>query len=107
MITCEDFKKVELKVAKILSAERVAGSDKLIKLALDLGGKKRQIIAGVGKAYEPESLIGLEIAVVTNLEPRVLMGIESNGMLLAASSGNGEPVLIIPQKEVPPGAEIK
>jgi len=108
MITYEDFKKVELKVAKILSAERVEGSDKLIKLSLELGNEQRQIVAGIGKAYEPESLAGLEIAVITNLEPRVLMGIESNGMLLAASVGDdGEPVLIIPQKEVPPGVEIK
>jgi len=107
MITYEDFKKVELKVAKIISAERVEGSDKLIKLALDLGSEKRQIIAGIGKVYEPEDLIGLEIAVVTNLEPKTLMGIESNGMLLAASADDGEPVLLIPQKEVPPGAEIR
>ena len=107
MITYEDFKKVELKVAKILSAERIEGSDKLIKLSLDLGNEQRQIVAGIGKVYEPESLAGLEIVIVTNLEPRMLMGVESNGMLLAASSGDGEPVLIIPQKETPPGAEIK
>jgi methionine--tRNA ligase beta chain len=107
MITYEDFKKVELKVAKIISAERVEGSDKLIKLALDLGSEKRQIVAGIGRAYKPEDLIGLEIAVVANLEPKTLMGIESNGMLLAASANNGEPVLLIPQKEVPPGAEIR
>jgi len=107
MITYEDFKKVELKVAKIISAERVEGSDKLIKLALDLGSEKRQIVAGIGRAYKPEDLIGLEIAVVANLEPKTLMGIESNGMLLAASADDGEPVLLIPQKEVPPGAEIR
>jgi methionine--tRNA ligase beta chain len=107
MITYEDFKKVELKVAKIISAERVEGSDKLIKLALDLGSEKRQIVAGIGKAYEPEDLIGLEIAVVTNLEPKTLMGIESNGMLLAAGADDGEPVLLIPQKKVPPGAKIR
>jgi len=107
MITYEDFKKVELKVAKIISAERVEGSDKLIKLALDLGSEKRQIVAGIGRAYKPEDLIGLEIAVVANLEPKTLMGIESNGMLLAAGTDDGEPVLLIPQKEVPPGAEIR
>jgi len=107
MITYEDFKKVELKVAKIISAERVEGSDKLIKLALDLGSEKRQIVAGIGRAYKPEDLIGLEIAVVANLEPKTLMGIESNGMLLAASADDGEPVLLIPQKEVPPGTEIR
>ena len=107
MITYEDFKKIELKVAKIISAERVEGSDKLIKLALDLGSEKGQIIAGIGRAYEPEDLIGLEIAVVANLKPKTLMGIESNGMLLTASADDGEPVLLIPQKEVPPGAEIR
>jgi len=79
----------------------------LIKLALDLGSEKRQIVAGIGRVYKPEDLIGLEIAVVANLEPKTLMGIESNGMLLAASADNGEPVLLIPQKEVPPGAEIR
>jgi methionine--tRNA ligase beta chain len=107
MITYEDFKKVELKVAKIISAESVEGSDKLIKLALDLGSEKRQIVAGIGRVYKPEDLIGLEIAVVANLEPKTLMGIESNGMLLAASADRGEPVLLIPQKEVLPGAEIR
>jgi methionine--tRNA ligase beta chain len=96
-----------LRVAKILSAERVEGSDKLIKLSLDLGSGQRQIVAGIGRAYEPENLPGLEIVVVTNLEPRMLMGIESNGMLLAASSGDGEPALITPQKEVSPGTEIR
>jgi len=79
----------------------------LIKLALDLGSEKRQIVAGIGRAYKPEDLIGLEIAVVANLEPKTLMGIESNGMLLAASADDGEPVLLIPQKEVPPGTEIR
>lgn len=107
MITYEDFKKVELKVAKIISAESVEGSDKLIKLALDLGSEKRQIVAGIGRVYKPEDLIGLEIAVVANLEPKTLMGIESNGMLLAASADRGESVLLIPQKEVLPGAEIR
>lgn len=107
MIIYEDFKKVELKVAKILSAERVEGSDKLIKLSIDLGNEQRQIVAGIGKAYEPEGLVGLEIAVVTNLEPRTLMGVESNGMLLAAGGDDGEPVLMVPQKEAPPGTGIK
>ena len=107
MIIYEDFKKVELKVAKILSAERVEGSDKLIKLSIDLGNEQRQIVAGIGKAYEPEGLVDLEIAVVTNLEPRTLMGVESNGMLLAAGGDDGEPVLMVPQKEAPPGTGIK
>jgi len=105
MITVDDFKKIELKVAKILEAERVEGSDKLIKMQLSLGEEKRQVIGGIGKAYEPEQLIGREIIIVANLEPRSLMGLESQGMLLAASDENGI-ALLAPDKEVLPGSKI-
>lgn len=103
-INFEEFKKIDLRIAKILEAERVEGSDKLLKLQVDLGAEQRQIIAGIGKSYEPESLIGSEIAIVANLEPRQLMGLESQGMLLATS--DGQPVLLRPEKEVLPGATI-
>ncbi|OGN13090.1 MAG: methionine--tRNA ligase subunit beta [Candidatus Yanofskybacteria bacterium RIFCSPHIGHO2_02_FULL_43_22] len=106
MITIDDFKKVELKVAKVISAERVKGSDKLLKLEVDLGLEKRHIIAGIGKAYNPEDLIGKEIVIVANLEPRSLMGLESQGMVLAANAESG-PVLIMPDKEVASGIEIR
>ncbi|MEK7647006.1 MAG: methionine--tRNA ligase subunit beta [Patescibacteria group bacterium] len=106
IINFEEFKKVELRVAKIISAERVDGSEKLLKLKVALGGEERQIVAGIGKSYEPENLIGREIAIVANLEPRTLMGLESQGMILCASDENG-PVLMCPEKEVSPGAEIK
>ena len=106
MISIDDFKKVELKVAKVLSAERVEGSEKLLKLEVDLGDEKRQIIAGIGKAYNPEDLPGKEIIVVANLEPRLLMGLESQGMVLAANDESG-PVLLMPEKEVNPGTGIK
>jgi len=105
MITIDDFKKIELRVAKVLEAERVEGSDKLIKMQLSLGEEKRQIIGGIGKAYEPEQLIGREIIIVANLEPRSLMGLESQGMLLAASDENGI-ALLAPDKEVTPGSKI-
>ena len=105
MITVDDFKKIELKVAKILEAERVEGSDKLIKMQLSLGEEERQVIGGIGKAYEPEQLIGREIIIVANLEPRSLMGLESQGMLLAASDENGI-ALLAPDKEVLPGSKI-
>jgi len=105
MITIDDFKKIELKVAKILEAERVEGSDKLIKMQLSLGEEKRQVIGGIGKTYEPEQLIGREIIIVANLEPRNLMGLESQGMLLAASDENGI-ALLAPDKEVTPGFKI-
>jgi len=106
MINYDDFKKVELKVAKIISAEEVAGAEKLLKLQIDIGSEKRQIVAGIRKVYQPSDLIGKEIIVVTNLEPRMVMGIESNGMLLAASDDNG-PVILRPDKDVPPGSGIK
>ena len=106
MINIDEFKKVELMVAKILSAENVEGSEKLLKLQVDLGEEKRQIIAGIGKAYNPEDLAGKEIVIVANLEPRSLMGLESQGMVLAANSESG-PVLIMPEKEVAPGTELR
>ena len=113
MINFEEFQKVELKVAKILEVSCIEGSEKLLKLIVDLGEDpsadsgqgKRQIIAGIGKSYEPENLIGKEIVIVANLEPRILMGLESQGMVLAASNENG-PVILIPEKEVPPGSKI-
>ena len=105
MITYDDFAKIELKVAKILEAERVEGSDKLLKFKADIGSETRQILAGIGKKYNPEDLIGKEIIIVANLEPRALMGFESQGMLLAA--GEGETLtLITVDREVPPGASI-
>ena len=106
MISVDDFKKVELKVAKVISAERVEGSEELLKLEVDLGGEKRQIIAGIGKAYSPEDLTGKQIIIVANLEPRSLMGLESQGMVLAANAESG-PVLLIPDKDVIPGTEIR
>ncbi len=106
MITFDDFKKVELKIARITEAEEVAGAEKLLKLQIDLGGEKRQIVAGIKKSYQAKDLIGREISVVVNLEPRIVMGIESNGMLLAASDDTG-PVLLKPDKDVPPGSDIK
>lgn len=112
-ISYEEFKKVDLRVAKILAAERVEGSDKLIKLQISLGedpstgsGQARQIIAGIGKVYEPESLVGKNIVIVANLEPRKLMGLESQGMLLAADAEGG-PVLLMPDKEAPLGSIVK
>lgn len=105
MITIDDFKKIDLRVAKIITADRVIGSEKLLKLQVDLGEEQRQILAGIGLAYTPESLIGKEIIVVANLEPRLLMGVESQGMLLAA--GNDHPVLLRPDQDVPPGSMIR
>ncbi len=106
MITYEDFAKLELKIAKVLSAERVEGSEKLLKLQVDLGTEQRQIVSGIAKAYSPEQLVGKSVVIVANLEPRMIMGLESNGMLLAASDENG-PVILLPEHDVPPGTGIK
>ncbi|MDO8496661.1 MAG: methionine--tRNA ligase [bacterium] len=115
MINYEDFKKIDLRVAKILSAERIEGSDKLVKLQIDVGDPstgsgqglgQRQLVAGIGTVYAPEILVGKQIIIVANLEPKKLMGHESNGMLLAANDEVG-PVLLCPESEVAPGTSIK
>lgn len=106
MINYDDFKKIELKIARIIEAEEVLGAEKLLKLKIDLGGETRQIVAGIKKVYQAKDLVGKEIVVVVNLEPRMVMGVESNGMLLAASDENG-PVILRPDKDVPPGSGIK
>ena len=106
MITFEEFRKIDLKIAKILSADHIEGSEKLLKLLVDIRETvPRQIIAGIGKAYAPDSLIGREIVIVANLEPRILMGFESQGMLLAAVEET--PVIITPEHEVSPGTMIR
>ncbi len=107
-ITIEDFAKVEMRVGEVKSAERVAGADKLLKLMVDIGGEVRQVVAGIAQEYKPEDLIGRKVIVVANLQPRKLRGVESNGMILAASVGpEGKPVLAGFLEDVPPGARLK
>ena len=106
-ITIDDFTKVELRVAQILVAERIPKADKLLRLEVDLGYEKRQILAGIAQYYEPEKLIGRKIVIVANLAPRKMRGLESNGMLLAASLPEGSPVLAGFLEEVPLGARLK
>jgi len=106
MIKFEDFQKIDLRIGKVIEAEDVKDSKKLLKLKVDLGAEKRQIVAGIKGFYKPKELIGKEIVIVYNLEPKVLAGIESQGMLLAAEE-DGTPVILIPEKEVPPGTKVK
>jgi methionyl-tRNA synthetase len=105
-ITIDEFMKVQLKTAKILSAERVPKSEKLIKLQVSLGDEQRQIVAGIGKKYEPDVLVGKTIVIVANLKPAKLMGIESQGMVLAAGDADVRGLLTI-QEEVDPGTKVK
>jgi methionyl-tRNA synthetase len=106
-ISIDDFVKVDLRVAQILVAERVPKADKLLRLEVDLGYEKRQILAGIAEHYEPEKLIGRKIVIVANLAPRKMRGLESNGMLLAASLPDGAPVLAGFLEEAPLGARLK
>ncbi len=105
-VSISEFQKIDLRVAKVLTAEQVEGADRLVKLQIDLGSEVRQIVAGIAKAYPPETLVGKNIIVVANLEPAVIRGVESNGMLLAASSGDYISVLTV-DKDIEPGAKIK
>lgn len=107
IISFEDFRKLDIKIGKILSAERVEGADKLLKLIFDLGDKEIQVLAGIAQFVDdPQSLIGKEMPVVVNLEPRRMKGLDSNGMILAADA-DGKPTLLIPEEEVPPGSVVK
>jgi methionyl-tRNA synthetase len=106
-ISIDDVLKVDLRVAQILVAERVPKADKLLRLEVDLGYEKRQILAGIAQYYEPEKLVGRKIVIVANLAPRMMRGLESNGMLLAASLPDGAPVLAGFLEEVPLGARLK
>jgi methionyl-tRNA synthetase len=108
-ISIEDFAKVEMRVGQIKTAERIVGADKLLKLTVDIGTEIRQICAGIAQYYEPEKLIGRKVAVVVNLAPRKLRGVESNGMVIAAAVGpEGRPVLAgFPDEDVEIGARLK
>jgi methionyl-tRNA synthetase len=107
-IGIEDFAKVEMRVGQVKTAERIVGADKLLKLTVDIGTEVRQICAGIAQYYEPQSLIGRKVVVVVNLAPRKLRGVESNGMIVAASVGSeGRPVLAGFAEDVEVGARLK
>jgi methionyl-tRNA synthetase len=106
-IAIDDFMRVELRVAKVLEAEAVPKSKKLIKLKVDVGTEQRTIVAGIAEAYQPEQLVGRTIVIVANLKPAKLMGIESNGMVLAASPEGGLPSLVAVDPALPPGSRVR
>jgi methionyl-tRNA synthetase len=106
-ITIDDFMKVELRVAKVLEAEAIPKSKKLLKLKVDTGRDQRTIVAGIAEAYRPEQLVGRTIVIVANLKPAKLMGVESNGMVLAGSPDGGQPILVGFDQEVPPGSRVR
>ena len=106
-ITIDDFAKVELRVGQIKSAERIQGADKLLKLMVDIGDEVRQVLAGIALGYAPEDLVGRKVVLVANLAPRKMRGLESNGMLLAASVADGKPVLCTFAEDIAVGAKVK
>jgi methionyl-tRNA synthetase len=107
-ISIEDFAKVEMRTGEIKAAERVPGATKLLKLQVDIGSEVRQVVAGIAEYYEPEKLIGMKVVLVVNLQPRKLRGVESNGMIVAATVGEeGRPVLVTFKEDVPNGAKLK
>ncbi len=105
-ITLDDFRKVDLRVAEVVAAERVPKSKKLLKLTVKVGEETRTLVAGIAEHYAPEGLVGRKVVVVANLEPATLMGVESNGMVLAGS-GEGTVSLLMPDQDLPPGAQVK
>ena len=105
-ISFDTFSQLDLRVGRITAAEVVEGADRLLRLEVDIGEEKRQLVAGIRGAYTPEELLGKQIVVVANLEPKILKGIESQGMLLCAQGLDG-PVLLAPEREVPAGAVVR
>lgn len=107
MISFDDFKKLEIKIGKVTLAEKVEGADKLARLVFDFGNEQRQIIAGIAEFYPDLSvLVGKQMPVIINLEPKNLKGHESQGMILAVDV-DGQPILLNPEKEVPPGSIVR
>jgi methionyl-tRNA synthetase len=106
-ISIDEFMKIDLRVAKVLSAEKVPNSRKLVKMTIDVGTEERTLVAGIAEAYEAEQLVGRTIVVVFNLKPAKLMGIESNGMVLAASPDGGKPTLLSVDGDIAPGTKVR
>ena len=106
MIDINQFMEIDLRAATIVSAERVPETDKLMKLEVDVGDHTRQLVAGIATSYEADELPGLKIAIVANLQPAIIRGVESNGMVLAAATEAG-PVLVTYGRDVPNGARVR
>ena len=107
MITFDEFQKLDLRIGKIISAERVEGSKNLVKIQVDFGSEKRQAVAGIAQYYKPEELVGNKYMFILNLEPKKLMGIESQCMIFAADDGKGKIVLLKPEKDIEVGSKVR
>jgi methionyl-tRNA synthetase len=103
----EEFQKIDLRIGKIIVAEKIKNSDKLLRLEVDFGDEWRQIVSGIAEYYTPEELIGKKAVFVLNLDSKIIKGVESQGMILAAEDENGNLALLVPDKEIKEGAKIK
>ncbi|MBI1985049.1 MAG: methionine--tRNA ligase [Candidatus Wildermuthbacteria bacterium] len=106
IVSLADLQKLDIRIGKVLHAERIADTNKLIRLEIDFGVETRQVITGMAEFFEPSHFIGKEIPVIVNLSPRNIQGIESQGMILAVEAA-GRPVLLYPEQEVPPGSMVR
>lgn len=106
MANIQDFNKISIKIGTIRKAEKIEGSSKLLKLDIDLGHEQRQVLAGIGEKYNPKDLKGKQIPILANLDSRMMMGIESQGMILAADV-DGKPVLLHPDAKVANGTQVR
>jgi methionine--tRNA ligase beta chain len=106
MISFDDFNKLDIRIGTIIGVESVPGTDKLLKLKIDLGEEQRELIAGIAEDYNPKDIIGKQVPILTNLEPKTIKGIESKGMILAIDI-NGKATLLHPDKKVPDGSKIR
>jgi len=106
MINFDDFQKLDIRIGTILEAEKVEGTDKLLKLKVDLGNEQKTIVAGIAETYKPQLLVGKQLPILANLEPRTIRGIESQGMILAAVIGE-KAVILKPAKKVPSGSKVR
>lgn len=105
MLKFDDFSKLEIKIGTVESAERISGTDKLLKVIVNIGNEKRQVVAGIGSHYGAEELVGKQVPIVLNIEPATINGVESNGIFMAIDMG--EPVLLLPEKKVPEGSKVR
>ncbi|NUO83006.1 methionine--tRNA ligase subunit beta, partial [candidate division KSB1 bacterium] len=107
LISIDTFKQIDLRVAEVLAAEKVPKADKLLKLKIRVGNEERQLVAGIAQHYAPEQIIGKKVVIVANLEPAKIRGIESQGMILAASTEDGTLSVVSPEREMASGAKVK
>jgi len=106
MISFDDFNKLDIRIGTIIEAESVPETDKLLKLKIDLGEEQRELIAGIAETYKPEDIIGKQVPILTNLEPKTIKGIKSKGMILAVDIDN-KATLLSPDKKVPSGSKVR